>query len=226
MSEGRNKDSSKTDKKRKRDKGGKVDKKKKQDLDGYKRRKMMKKDKADKKSKKLDTPKKEKKPLKEEKIEEVESVSIEEEVETTFEPGVPYKKVDIPDGVVKSFREENQITIESDVEYPPILSFDQLQFPKELLHGIKGFEKPTPIQSQCWPIAFDKRDIIGIAETGSGKTLAFSLPILYQIAGKTLPKAPVVLILSPTRELATQTAEVIKSATEKAELRVCILRHM
>ena len=43
---------------------------------------------------------------------------------------------------------------------------------------VKDFDKPTPIQSQCWPIIGSGRDIIGIAETGSGKTLAFSLPAL------------------------------------------------
>jgi superfamily II DNA/RNA helicase len=44
-----------------------------------------------------------------------------------------------------------------------------------------GFARPTPIQSQCWPILLAKRDVVGIAETGSGKTLAFLLPSLLHI---------------------------------------------
>lgn len=135
----------------------------------------------------------------------------------------PYRKVEMSKQEIESFRKESQITVVSDVEYTPIMSFDQLQFPKSLLFGLEGFDKPTPIQSQCWPIAFDRRDIVGIAETGSGKTLAFSLPILYQISEKTLPKNPLVLILSPTRELANQTSDVLKQATSKTELRVCTL---
>ena len=92
----------------------------------------------------------------------------------------------------------------------------------------QDFSKPTPIQSQCWPIIASGRDIIGIAETGSGKTLAFCLPALAHILYRWLarkyfikthdgnnlrydhpvpgvPKSPMMLVLSPTRELATQT---------------------
>lgn len=123
---------------------------------------------------------------------------------------------------LKSFREEHSITIESDKEFYPITSFDQLCLPENFKHGLKDFTKPTPIQSQCWPIALEGRDIVGIAETGSGKTLAFSIPMLYHIQNKTKEKNPVALILSPTRELATQTAQVCKEISSKSNLRVCI----
>merc|ERR1719412_3506940 len=82
----------------------------------------------------------------------------------------------------------------------------------------KDFSKPTPIQSQCWPIIGSGRDIIGIAETGSGKTLAFSLPALshmiyrYDNPIPRVPNSPMMLVLSPTRELAMQTQVVMEAA--------------
>ena len=77
-----------------------------------------------------------------------------------------------------------------------------------------GFQKPSPIQAQSWPILIHKkRDIVGIAETGSGKTLAFSIPALSSMA-KNRPsgsrRKPSMLVLSPTRELAMQVEVVIK----------------
>ena len=62
--------------------------------------------------------------------------------------------------------------------YKPIENFTDFCTDAKIMSVVKDFEKPTPIQSQCWPIIGSGRDIIGIAETGSGKTLAFSLPAL------------------------------------------------
>lgn len=80
-----------------------------------------------------------------------------------------------------------------------------------------GFQKPSPIQAQAWPILTQKvngrkRDVVGIAETGSGKTLAFALPALSSLANdKTAKrKKPRMLVLSPTRELAMQSDEVLR----------------
>ncbi|KAJ1935456.1 ATP-dependent RNA helicase dbp2, partial [Linderina pennispora] len=70
-----------------------------------------------------------------------------------------------------------------------------------------GFDKPTPIQSQGWPMALSGRDMVGIAQTGSGKTLAYTLPGIVHINAQPLLQpgdGPVVLILAPTRELAVQ----------------------
>ena len=71
-----------------------------------------------------------------------------------------------------------------------------------------GFQKPSPIQAQSWPILMcKKRDIVGIAETGSGKTLAFSIPALSSmVAGGVVlnRRLPRMLVLSPTRELASK----------------------
>lgn len=70
-----------------------------------------------------------------------------------------------------------------------------------------GFEKPTSIQSQALPAIMSGRDIIGVAKTGSGKTLAFLLPMFRHIKDQRPLEnmdGPIGLILSPTRELATQ----------------------
>lgn len=91
----------------------------------------------------------------------------------------------------------------------PIQTFDEACLPDYILKEINraGFEKPTPIQVQGWPVALSGRDMVGIAETGSGKTLAFMIPAVIHInAQPYLQKGdgPIVLILAPTRELALQ----------------------
>jgi len=71
----------------------------------------------------------------------------------------------------------------------------------------QGFEKPSPIQSQGWPMALLGRDMIGISATGSGKTLAFVLPAMIHICAQPYLSpgdGPITLILAPTRELALQ----------------------
>ena len=61
-------------------------------------------------------------------------------------------------------------------------SFEELNISKQLLNAITdmGFEKPTPIQEEAFPIAMSGKNIVGIAQTGTGKTLAYMLPILQQ----------------------------------------------
>lgn len=69
-----------------------------------------------------------------------------------------------------------------------------------------GFPAPSPIQAQSWPIALQGRDIVAVAKTGSGKTLGFLLPgfILLKQRRSNPQSGPTILVLSPTRELATQ----------------------
>jgi ATP-dependent RNA helicase RhlE len=77
-----------------------------------------------------------------------------------------------------------------------------------------GFTTPTPIQAQAIGPQLSGRDILGIAQTGSGKTAAFALPILEGISrltGRPNPQTTRALILAPTRELAVQIEEVIRS---------------
>lgn len=89
------------------------------------------------------------------------------------------------------------------------MSFENLRLKKQLQKAIEeeGYINPTPIQSQAIPHLLENRDLIGIAQTGTGKTAAFILPILQQLSNthkKIIPGAPRVLVLAPTRELATQ----------------------
>ena len=78
----------------------------------------------------------------------------------------------------------------------------------------EGYTQPTPIQAQAIPGVMAGRDLQGIAQTGTGKTAAFALPILHRLAAeKRQPerKGARVLVLSPTRELATQIGESFRT---------------
>jgi ATP-dependent RNA helicase RhlE len=78
----------------------------------------------------------------------------------------------------------------------------------------EGYQTPTPIQAQAIPHVLAGRDLLGIAQTGTGKTAAFALPILHRLAADRR-RAPQrgcrVLVLSPTRELASQIAESFRT---------------
>ena len=90
--------------------------------------------------------------------------------------------------------------------------FIDLGLAPQLLKALtaEGYTTPTPIQAQAIPGVMAGRDLLGIAQTGTGKTAAFALPILHRLAAdrKHAPhKGARCLVLSPTRELATQIAE-------------------
>ncbi|VAY02180.1 ATP-dependent RNA helicase DeaD [Arsenophonus endosymbiont of Aleurodicus dispersus] len=89
------------------------------------------------------------------------------------------------------------------------ISFDDLGLSKPIISALNdlGYEKPSPIQQQCIPYLLGGADVLGMAQTGSGKTAAFSLPLLHNIDMKL--KAPQILVLAPTRELAVQVAEAM-----------------
>ncbi|QDU10234.1 DEAD/DEAH box helicase [Gimesia aquarii] len=78
-----------------------------------------------------------------------------------------------------------------------------------------GYDTPTPIQAQTIPMLLDGRDLVGQAQTGTGKTAAFALPLLSKIDLNL--KAPQVLVLAPTRELAIQVAESFKKYGAKLQ---------
>ena len=116
------------------------------------------------------------------------------------------------DAEVAKYRAEWQMTLAGSGVPKPVETFQEANFPDYLLHEIKqaGFTSPTPIQKQGWPMALSGRDMIGVAQTGSGKTLSFVLPAILHINAQPLLSpgdGPIVLILSPTRELAVQTKE-------------------
>ncbi|MDQ6960521.1 MAG: DEAD/DEAH box helicase, partial [Mariprofundaceae bacterium] len=93
-------------------------------------------------------------------------------------------------------------------QYP---TFAELGLLPELLRAVEGagYETPTPIQAQTIPLLLDGRDVLGQAQTGTGKTAAFALPLLSRI--DLSQKAPQVMVLAPTRELAIQVAEAFKT---------------
>jgi ATP-dependent RNA helicase RhlE len=89
------------------------------------------------------------------------------------------------------------------------MSFESLGLAEPIARAIaeQRYTAPTPIQAQAIPPVMMGRDLIGIAQTGTGKTAAFALPILHRLAAhpsRPEPKSVRVLVLTPTRELATQ----------------------
>jgi ATP-dependent RNA helicase RhlE len=92
------------------------------------------------------------------------------------------------------------------------MTFESLNLHDSLLRAVRGagYETPTPIQHQAIPAILDGRDLLGCAQTGTGKTAAFALPILQRLAATAPPRGtrPVrALVLSPTRELASQIGD-------------------
>ena len=94
---------------------------------------------------------------------------------------------------------------------------------------VNGFAKPSPIQAQAWPILTQShttraRDVVGIAETGSGKTLAFALPALSAMSSSSNNvRSPRMLVLSPTRELAMQSDQVLQEFGQVVGLRSLVV---
>ncbi|WP_420136545.1 DEAD/DEAH box helicase [Sphingomonas sp.] len=85
-----------------------------------------------------------------------------------------------------------------------------LAAPLQQALAAKGYEIPTPIQAQAIPVVLEGRDLCGIAQTGTGKTAAFALPSLHRLAAEFKPRPPKgcrMLVLAPTRELASQIAD-------------------
>ncbi len=87
------------------------------------------------------------------------------------------------------------------------LTFDRLGLSPELLQAVAalGFEEAAPIQAVAIPVLLEGRDVVGQSQTGSGKTAAFAIPAI-ELADPSV-KAVQVLVLCPTRELATQVAD-------------------
>lgn len=89
------------------------------------------------------------------------------------------------------------------------------------------FRSPTLIQSQTIPVQMSGRDLIGIAKTGSGKTMAFLLPLIRHVMDQppVVPQVhgPISLILSPTRELAMQTADELRRLVKLASLPIRLM---
>ena len=86
------------------------------------------------------------------------------------------------------------------------MTFNEFKFHKDLLKGVKiaGFKEPSPIQEMVIPVIEKGEDLVAQAHTGTGKTAAFGLPLMDKIAKKEIERA---LVITPTRELATQVSD-------------------
>ncbi len=107
-------------------------------------------------------------------------------------------------------------------------TFASLGLAAPLLRALEteGYTTPTPIQAQAIPTVMEGRDLLGIAQTGTGKTAAFALPILHRLLQDKRPRPPKgarVLVLSPTRELATQIADSFKAYGRHMGIQVAVV---
>ncbi|HEU5026232.1 MAG TPA: DEAD/DEAH box helicase [Spirillospora sp.] len=105
---------------------------------------------------------------------------------------------------------------------PPVAAFAELPMPPRLLAALaaQGVTDPFPIQAATLPDAIAGRDVLGRGRTGSGKTLAFGLAVLTRTAGRRAePRAPLALVLVPTRELAQQVTDALAPYADAVGLR-------
>ena len=101
-------------------------------------------------------------------------------------------------------------------------NFNSLNLEKTLMDSIAviNFKKPTPIQAQAIPVALEGKDILGTAQTGTGKTAAFGIPLVNFLLKTQKDTA---LVMTPTRELATQVMQTMNSLIGKGNIRTALL---
>jgi ATP-dependent RNA helicase RhlE len=109
---------------------------------------------------------------------------------------------------------------------PTVHAFDHFGLDERLLRAVAemGYERPTPIQEAAITHVMNGHDVIGSAQTGTGKTAAFGLPILHKLLLEN-PKRHVIraLILSPTRELASQIEEALQSYARHTKIKITVV---
>lgn len=100
-----------------------------------------------------------------------------------------------PESDAAAWRASKQIVVVGQGVPKPVLTFEEASMPQYILSEVmkQGFDRPTPIQSQGWPMALKGKNMVGISATGSGKTLAFLLPAMIHI------NAQVSFMASPLR---------------------------
>ncbi|KAL4715854.1 hypothetical protein ACJJTC_014586 [Scirpophaga incertulas] len=138
----------------------------------------------------------------------------------TYSNDLEQKDIDI-------YRNEHKITVIGSNIPDPYTDIESSKFPSYIKDFLfkEGFDKPTVIQAQAWPIALSGQNFVGIAQTGTGKTLSYLLPAVVHIKETVGRKGlgPRVLVLAPTRELARQIEEVAKDFNELLGIRcACI----
>lgn len=103
-----------------------------------------------------------------------------------------------------------------------IVAFTKLNLHPKIFQAIAtcGYTKPTPVQSQVIPHIVSGRDVVASAQTGTGKTAAYVLPALQLLLTKKTIGKPRILILAPTRELATQITKVIDQYRKSIKINI------
>lgn len=105
-------------------------------------------------------------------------------------------------------------------------SFESLGLSERALKAVEllGYSEPTPVQQRAIPVVAEGRDIIAAAKTGTGKTAAFSLPLLDRVEFSQRNQGPKVLVVTPTRELAEQIAQVCSTIAQATHHRIaCVV---
>ncbi|XP_019902581.2 probable ATP-dependent RNA helicase DDX43 isoform X2 [Esox lucius] len=135
---------------------------------------------------------------------------------------------------VKAWRQANNNIFVDDLKeegekrpFPnPVSTFEEAfqHYPGIMENIVRvGFSKPTPIQSQAWPVSLKGEDLIAIAQTGTGKTLAYLLPGFIHMDGQPVKRdGPGMLVLTPTRELALQIESECNKYSYKGFKCVCV----
>ncbi len=105
------------------------------------------------------------------------------------------------------------------------MKFENLGLQAELLRAVKaeGYTTPTPVQERTIPLVLQRRDILAGAQTGTGKTAAFTLPMLQILGSGGRGRFPRALVLTPTRELAAQVAESVRTYGRHMPLRSAVV---
>lgn len=107
------------------------------------------------------------------------------------------------------------------------MQFSDLQIHADLVRRLEelGFNEPTPVQRETFPLSLSKKDLIACAKTGSGKTLAFLVPLYHHLleSQEEQGEKPRALILSPTRELAIQIGEEAEKITPSPQLKTATI---
>jgi len=109
------------------------------------------------------------------------------------------------------------VKIEEEKPYTPANKFQDFAIDQNLLKNVlaKGYTLPTPIQDQIIPSVLKGSDVVGIANTGTGKTAAFLIPLINKVI---LNPRENILIITPTRELALQIQEELKTFTRNMRI--------
>jgi len=129
---------------------------------------------------------------------------------TPRKAGTYNARLAILNAIQNSVNDQTNTDLQHEAKYSPENTFEDFHLHPQLNENIlnKGYRAPTPIQDQTIPVILNGKDVIGIANTGTGKTAAFLIPLINKAS---TDKSQRVLIITPTRELASQIFDEFRS---------------